>query len=91
MYLGWNPLLISSQKTVKETFALEQVPKEVFWIGMGGITPYVLTSMCTLYLAWDINHAAKTGMGYLVNSETATHFLNILEPTQVGFGAIILR
>jgi len=70
---------------------LNEVPKEVFWFGMGGLTPYVVTSASTLYLAWDINYAAETGVGFLVSRETADYFLQILEPTQIGLGAIILR
>jgi hypothetical protein len=58
---------------------------------MGGITPYVVTSFSTLYLAWDINYAAEAGMGYLVSKETADSLLHILEPTQIALGAIILR
>jgi len=80
----------SDLRTVKETFALNEVPKEVFWFGMGGLTPYVVTSVSTLYLAWDINYAAETGMGFLVSKETADYLLHILEPTQIGLGAIIL-
>ncbi|KAF8542239.1 hypothetical protein BDD12DRAFT_825644 [Trichophaea hybrida] len=80
----------SDLRTIKETFALEEVPREVFWIGMGGITPYVITSFSTLYLAWDINYATEHGMGYLVSKETADSLLHILEPTQIALGAIIL-
>ncbi|KAI5821162.1 hypothetical protein BZA77DRAFT_238265, partial [Pyronema omphalodes] len=67
------------------------VPKEVFWIGMGGLVPYVVTSFSTIYLAWDINYAAAhNGEGYLVSKETADHLLHIFEPVQIGLGAIIL-
>ena len=58
---------------------------------MGGLTPYVVTSISTLYLAWDVNYAAQTGMGFFVSKETAAHLLQFLEPTQIGLGAIILR
>lgn len=57
---------------------------------MGGLVPYVVTSFTTIYLAWDINYAAAHGAGYLVSRETADHLLHILEPTQIGLGAIIL-
>lgn len=59
---------------------------------MGGLAPYVVTSFTTLYLAWDLNYAnANNGVAYLVSKETADHLLHILEPTQIGLGAIILR
>ncbi|KAI5802637.1 hypothetical protein FPQ18DRAFT_407864, partial [Pyronema domesticum] len=80
----------SDMRTIRETFALDKVPKEVFWFGMGGLVPYVVTSFTTIYLAWDINYAAAHGAGYLVSRETADHLLHILEPTQIGLGAIIL-
>jgi hypothetical protein len=58
---------------------------------MGGLVPYVVTSFSTIYLAWDINYAAvHDGAGYLVSRETADHLLHILEPIQIGLGAIIL-
>jgi hypothetical protein len=58
---------------------------------MAGLTPYVITSFSTLYLAWDINYAREMGMGYFVNPETADALLHLLEPIQIGLGAIILR
>jgi hypothetical protein len=72
-------------------FALNEVPPEVLWVGMAGLTPYVITSFTTLSLAWDINYAREMGMGYLVNPETADALLHLLEPIQIGLGAIILR
>jgi len=80
----------SDLKTVTETFDLSGVPREVYWFGLGGLVPYVTTSMATLYLAWDTNYAAANGVGYMVSAETAEHLLHILEPMQVGLGAIIL-
>ena len=68
------------------------VPKEVFWIGMSGLAPYVVTSFSTIYLAWENSYAnSHHGTGYLVSKETADYLLQILEPTQIGLGAIILR
>lgn len=80
----------AAQRTVKETFALKSVPKEVYYIGMAGMFPYVTISSTTLYLAWDINYAYQSGMGYLVSEGTAEHLLHLLEPIQVGLGAVIL-
>ncbi|KAA8910257.1 hypothetical protein FN846DRAFT_939608 [Sphaerosporella brunnea] len=77
-------------KAVKEAFALDEVPPEVFWIGMAGLTPYIVTSISTLYLAWDMNYAREMGTGYLVDPQTAEALLHLLEPVQIGLGAIIL-
>ncbi|RPB07204.1 hypothetical protein P167DRAFT_457638, partial [Morchella conica CCBAS932] len=82
--------LKSDLRTVKETFQLSEVPKEVLYIGFGGLVPYLGTSLSTLYLAWDINYSQENGMGYLISEETAGHLLHILEPLQVGLGAVIL-
>jgi len=82
----------SDLKTIRETFAMADVPKEVFWFGMAGLAPYVITSFSTLYLAWDINYVhSNHEAAYLIDQQTAGHLLHILEPTQVGYGAIILR
>ncbi|CUS11811.1 unnamed protein product [Tuber aestivum] len=75
---------------IKETFALREVPKEVYYIGLGGTFPYAGISVSTLYLAWDINYAHHNGIGYLVSPETAELVLNFAEPLQVGLGAVIL-
>lgn len=62
----------------------------MLYIGMGGLIPYLGTSLSALYLAWDINHSAYYGTGFLVSSDTAEHLLYILEPLQIGLGATIL-
>ncbi|RPB03920.1 hypothetical protein L873DRAFT_1667945 [Choiromyces venosus 120613-1] len=82
--------LKSEFRTIKETFALKEVPKEVYYIGLGGVFPYAGISAATLYLAWDINYAHHNGIGYLVSMETAEHILHFSEPVQVGLGAVIL-
>ena len=78
------------QHVIKETFALREVPKEVYYIGLGGTVPYAGVSALTLYLAWDINYAHHHGIGYLVSAETAEQVLLFVEPLQVGLGAVIL-
>ena len=75
---------------MKDTFRLQDVPREVFYIGMAGLVPYVATTASTLYLAWEIKLAHLNGIGYLGNRETAESLLHILEPLQVGYGAVIL-
>ena len=84
--LTWAVVL---QKIVKDTFALHEVPREAFVIGMAGVLPYLATSLSTVYLAWDINHAAITGHGFLVSGQTAELLLHIVEPLQIGYGAVV--
>ncbi|KAI9814572.1 MAG: hypothetical protein M1827_003127 [Pycnora praestabilis] len=77
-------------RTIKETFALTEVPREAYYLGLAGVLPYLATSLSTVYLAWDINHAAATGSGFLLSGQTAEALLHIVEPLQIGYGAVIL-
>jgi hypothetical protein len=76
-------------QTIKETFALTEVPKESLYIGAAGILPYAATSLSTVYLAWDINQAADIGTGVLFSPETAHRLLDIVTPLQIGYGAVV--
>ncbi|KAL8920145.1 MAG: hypothetical protein Q9172_004627 [Xanthocarpia lactea] len=80
----------SDIKTIKETFALNEVPREALFVGMAGVIPYLATSASTVYLAWDINYAAMTGQGFLLSGKTAEVLLHIIEPLQIGYGAVII-
>ncbi|KAI4201517.1 MAG: hypothetical protein LQ346_002153 [Caloplaca aetnensis] len=80
----------SDLKVIKETFALNEVPREALFIGMAGLLPYVATSLSTVYLAWDINHASLSGQGFLLSGESAEILLHIIEPIQMGYGAVII-
>ncbi|KAF8453096.1 hypothetical protein BGX38DRAFT_1065559, partial [Terfezia claveryi] len=82
--------LISELRTVRDTFRLQDVPKEVFYIGMAGLVPYVATTVSTLYLVWELKYSSLHGLGYMVHKETTESLLNVLEPLQVGYGAVIL-
>jgi len=77
-------------ETIKDTFALTDVPKESLYIGAAGVLPYAATSLSTVYLAFDINHAHATGQGYLFSPETAHQLLDLITPIQVGYGAVII-
>lgn len=77
-------------KTIKETFALTEVPKESLYIGAAGVLPYAATSLSTVYLAYDINHAESTGSGVLFSPETAHQLLDLVTPIQIGYGAVII-
>ncbi|KAL8950023.1 MAG: hypothetical protein Q9222_003917 [Ikaeria aurantiellina] len=80
----------SDVKVIKETFALNQVPREALNLGMAGVLPYLATSISTVYLAWDINHASTVGTGFLLSGEQAELLLHIIEPIQIGWGAVII-
>jgi hypothetical protein len=76
-------------KTIKETFALTEVPRESLYIGAAGVLPYAATSLSTVYLAYDINHAESTGNGVLFSPETAHQLLDLVTPIQIGYGAVV--
>jgi len=77
-------------KTIKETFALTEVPKESLYIGAAGVIPYAATSLSTVFLAYDINHAAATGTGIIFSPNTAHQLLDFVTPIQIGYGAVII-
>ncbi|KAL4866999.1 hypothetical protein BDV12DRAFT_171999 [Aspergillus spectabilis] len=77
-------------KVIKETFSLETVPKEALYLGMAGVIPYLATSLETVYLAYEINRANAVGDGLIFSGQSAELLLHILEPIQVGYGAVIL-
>ncbi len=49
----------------------------------------MVTSLSTVYLAFDINHASEVGSGYLFSSQTAELLLHVIEPIQIGYGAVV--
>ncbi|PVI04171.1 hypothetical protein DM02DRAFT_640207 [Periconia macrospinosa] len=75
--------------TVAETFSLKEVPREAYYIGLAGVLPYLATSVSTMICAEELS-AAAAGHTYLMSSETASTLLHLLEPLQVGYGAVIL-
>jgi hypothetical protein len=74
---------------IKETFSLSHVPKEALYLGMAGVVPYLATSMQTVFLSYEINRAAALGDGLMFSGETAELLLHMLEPIQVGYGAVV--
>ena len=56
---------------------------------MAGVLPYLATSLSTVYLAFDINHASATGSTFFFSQQTAELLLHIVEPLQVGYGAVV--
>lgn len=80
----------SDVNVIKDTFSLSAVPKEALYIGLAGVVPYLGTSLSTAYLAWEINNQATLGSGYVLSGDTASLLLHIIEPVQVGYGAVML-
>ncbi|KAJ5086559.1 hypothetical protein NUU61_007866 [Penicillium alfredii] len=80
----------SEAKVIKDTFSLAEVPKEALYIGMAGVVPYLATSLETVYLSYEINRAASLGDGLIFSGQSAELMLHMLEPIQVGYGAVIL-
>lgn len=60
-------------------------------LGMAGVIPYLATSLQTVYLSYEINRATTTGDGFLLSGDTAELLLHLLEPVQVGYGAVVSR
>ncbi|OBT65476.1 hypothetical protein VE03_05012 [Pseudogymnoascus sp. 23342-1-I1] len=76
--------------TIKDSFALREVPRESYYLGAAGTLPYMATCLATLYLSYGINHAPEFGSRLFFPLETAQHYLSIIEPVQIGYGAVIL-
>jgi hypothetical protein len=81
--------MMQDLKTIRDTFALTDVPKESLYFGAAGVLPYAATSLSTVVLSYDINHAHATGNGYLFSPETAHQLLALVTPIQIGYGAVV--
>ena len=77
------------QRVIRDTFSLEDVPPQAFYMGLAGVLPYMATSLSTVYCAWEINHASETGTGLFLDEKSAEALLHIIEPIQVGYGAVV--
>lgn len=84
----------SDLNTVKDTFALSSVPRESYALGLAGTLPYLGTSVSTVYLGWNLRTPWPTDNNllnsFMVNNETAQQWLQLLEPIQLGYGAVII-
>lgn len=65
------------------------MPKEALYIGLAGVVPYLATSLPTVYLAWEMNNAVTTGAGQYISGHTAELLMNVIEPIQIGYGAVV--
>ncbi|KAF2488475.1 hypothetical protein BU16DRAFT_553903 [Lophium mytilinum] len=77
-------------KTIKDTFTLSDVPPQAFYIGLAGVLPYLATSLSTVFCAWEITNTTEHGAGFLLSHESAEALIHVLEPLQVGYGAVII-
>ena len=77
------------QITIKDTFSLTEVPKEALYVGLAGVVPYLATSLSTVYLSDEIHYSATHGHGYLIDGAVAEQLLHIIEPIQLGYGAVV--
>lgn len=56
---------------------------------MAGVVPYLATSMQTVFLSYEINRAAALGDGLIFSGQSAELMLHMLEPIQIGYGAVV--
>jgi len=69
---------------------MENVPRQAFYVGMAGVLPYLATSLSTVACAYEIRHAAEFGSGVFMSEKTAEFALQLIEPLQIGYGAVII-
>ena len=58
-------------------------------MGLAGVIPYAATALGTVYCTFEINSAADYGTGYFMTEKSAEHLLHLIEPLQVGYGAVV--
>ncbi|KAL7793858.1 hypothetical protein V8C37DRAFT_409418 [Trichoderma ceciliae] len=79
---------------VKDTFRLSTVPRESHILGLTGTLPYLATSLSTVFLALNLNREVPSGNRFydaiFLDHETAQHLLDLIEPLQLGYGAVII-
>lgn len=89
-----KPNRVNYQNTVVDTVALTSVPRSYYRLGLAGTVPYLFTSLSTVYLSWNLNTMWPTDNQFLnsfmVSNQTASEFLQHLEPIQLGYGAVII-
>ncbi|KAH8766085.1 hypothetical protein F5883DRAFT_97176 [Diaporthe sp. PMI_573] len=79
---------------LKDALSLGQVPPISYQLGLAGTLPYLGTSLATTYLSWNLNtewpSQSQFVNHFLMNHESANYYLHLLEPIQVGYGAVII-
>ncbi|CAK7227473.1 hypothetical protein SCUCBS95973_006556 [Sporothrix curviconia] len=86
--------LTADVHSIQEALALTTVPRETYALGLSGTIPYFVTSLSTVYLGWNLRHAYPTSSAFansfLMSHDAAQYWLQLLEPIQLGYGAVIL-
>ncbi|TFB01669.1 hypothetical protein CCMA1212_006574 [Trichoderma ghanense] len=89
-----NSSLQQDVNIVKDTFRLDTVPRESHILGLTGTLPYLATSLSTIYLAVNLNTEIPSINRFyntiFLDHGTAQYLLNLLEPLQLGYGAVII-
>ncbi|KAF7541750.1 hypothetical protein G7Z17_g11886 [Cylindrodendrum hubeiense] len=79
---------------IKDTLSFSSVPRESHILGLAGTLPYMGTSLSTLFLSWDLNKDLPTGNSLydsvLIDHDTARYLLSVIEPIQLGYGAVLI-
>lgn len=93
-YLSFAGLKKTSQDMVKDTFRLDTVPRESHILGLTGTLPYLATSLSTVFLAVNLNTEIPSGNKFyntiFLEHGTAQYLLDLIEPLQLGYGAVII-
>lgn len=69
---------------------MSEVPRDAYYVGMAGVLPYLATSLTTVYAAAEMEHIASSGTYWLLTQHQVELLLHVLEPIQIGYGAVIL-
>ncbi|OTA00356.1 hypothetical protein A9Z42_0079820 [Trichoderma parareesei] len=89
-----NSSLQQDVHLVKDTFRLDTVPRESHILGLTGTLPYLATSLSTIYLAVNLNTEIPSINKFyntiFLEHGTAQYLLDLLEPLQLGYGAVII-
>lgn len=80
----------AEMRVIKDTFTLHGTPKEALYLGIAGVIPYLATCLETAYLSYEINRASVYGEGMVFSGQSAELMLHMLEPIQIGYGAVLL-
>lgn len=63
-------------------------------LGLAGTLPYLGTSIATVFLSWNLNTewptTSNTLNSILLSHEKAGELLHMLEPIQIGYGAVLV-
>lgn len=65
------------------------MPRQAYYVGMAGVLPYMATSLATVFCSYEISTAAASGSGMFMNEKTAELALHVIEPLQIGYGAVV--